>query len=231
MPAPTKACIICGKRPAPLQPLPPRAVLLGAVPAKGLARAPEAVRQESRNPRSKPAVRNRRLGGASGGNGARGACIRGRRGRTGGWQRSDRCVLTLTPMVSRRCDERECGGVGGYDRLAPAAVAAERSRRLREGLWTVCAARAPRDPAAAFSTPPARRRRAAEDCRTWATTSSSRWRPRTRRRTARGAGGEPGRAARRVVVRRHGGMLKDAARETSGTGRSGPAAATRPRSS
>ena len=57
-------------------------------------------------------------------------------------------MLTLTPMVFGRCDERECGGEGAEVRPAPgvAAVAAERSRRLREGLWTVRAARAPAGP-------------------------------------------------------------------------------------
>ena len=44
----------------------------------------------------------------------------------------------------RRAGVRRGGGL----RPAPgvAAVAAERSRRLREGLWTVCAARAPAGP-------------------------------------------------------------------------------------
>ena len=158
MPAPTKACIICGEK-ASLRCSRCRRGPFCSAPCQrrdwpahrklcvSESRKPEVEAKAVRKP-SPMADVAAALGPVE-------ACIQ-RKGAAApeDIQRSDRCVLTLTPMVFGRCGERECGGEGDdYDRL----LASPRSLRSEADAFAKACGRFAllellRDPAAAFAT-------------------------------------------------------------------------------
>ena len=122
MPAPTKACIICGEKASLRCSRCRRGPFCSAPCQRRDWPAHRALCvQESRKPEVEArAVRKPSpMADVAAALGPVEACIK-RKGAAApeDIQRSDRCVLTLTPMVFGRCGERECGGEGDdYDRL------------------------------------------------------------------------------------------------------------------
>ena len=116
MPAPTKTCIICGEK-ASLRCSRCRRGPFCSAPCQ--RRDWPAHRklcvQESRKPEveARAARKPSPMADVAAALGPVEACI-ARKGAAApeDVQRSDRCVLTLTPMVFGKCDDRECGGEG-----------------------------------------------------------------------------------------------------------------------
>ena len=208
MPAPTKACIICGEKRRCAGAAAGRSARRPASAATG---RPPARASRSRKPEVDRAARKPSpMADAAAALGPVAPAFEGRGG-TEDIQRSDRCVLTLTPMVfgGARGRRRE----GDYDRLlaSPRSLRSEADAFAKAGRFALAALR---DPAAAFSTLAGRTAvRRVQDCRDLGddvfTLVANAPRTRTRR-------GEVNRAAERrgprTTSRRR---RSDAARETS----------------
>ena len=157
MPAPTKACIICGEK-ASLRCSRCRRGPFCSAPCQ--KNDWPAHRRICVNESRKPAVAAKAvrkpspMADVAAALGPIEASIRGNVATPEAVERSDRCVLTLTPMVFGSCGDREAGGVkDDYDRL----LASPRSLRNESDAFAKAVGKFAfldilKDPAQAFST-------------------------------------------------------------------------------